>query len=31
VGSSAEGLANRIQADTQAMGRVIREQKLGGQ
>lgn len=28
VGSSAEGLANRIQADTATMGRVIREQKI---
>jgi len=28
VGSSPEGLANRIQADTATMGRVIREQKI---
>jgi len=28
VGSSSEGLANRIQADTAAMGRVIREQGI---
>ena len=31
VGSSAEGLANRMQADTAAMGRVIREQKITAQ
>ncbi len=31
VGSSAEGLANRMQADTAAMGRVIREQKISAQ
>lgn len=30
IGSSQEGLANRIKTDTEAMGRVIREQKLGG-
>ncbi len=28
VGSSPEGLANRMRADTAAMGRVIREQKI---
>ncbi len=31
VGSSAEGLANRMRADTAAMGRVIREQKITAQ
>ena len=31
VGSSPEGLANRIQTDTAAMGRVIREQHIGAQ
>lgn len=31
VGSSAEGLANRMQADTAAMARVIREQKITAQ
>ena len=28
IGSSAEGLANRIQADTATMSRVIREQGI---
>ena len=28
VGSSSEGLANRMRADTAAMGRVIREQAI---
>ena len=31
VGSSPEGLSNRIRADTAAMGSVIREQKIGAQ
>ena len=31
VGSSAEGLANRIQADTKAMSRIIREQGITAQ
>ena len=31
VGSSAEGLANRMRADTAAMGQVIREQKITAQ
>ena len=31
VGSSAQGLANRMRADTATMGRVIREQKIDAQ
>jgi len=31
VGSSPQGLANRMQADTAAMGRVIREQRITAQ